>query len=55
MGCWNGDTKNQPTNKHENKGVWQERVHISKTTHQNHPFSQLRAARLKVELEKGTE
>ena len=32
MGRWNGDTGNQHTIKHNNKGAQQECVHLSKTT-----------------------
>ena len=46
MGRWNGDTENQHTNKHNNKGARQERVHTSKTPTKITPT--LRDARLKM-------
>ena len=48
MGRWNGDTGNQHTNKQQQ---WCAAATCTnfQNPHQNHPFSQLRAARLKVE------
>ena len=46
MGRWNGDTGNQHTNKHNNKGARQEHVHISKTP--TRITSTFRDARLKM-------
>ena len=54
MGRWNGDTEKQHTNKRQHRCAAATCTHLQKP-HQNHPFSQIRAARLKVEREKGTE
>ena len=57
MGHWNGDTKNQHTNKQQQWCAAATCTHLQ-NPHQNHPFSQLRAARLKLserkELNNGT-
>ena len=49
MGQWNGDTdtKNKHTNKKQQWCVAATCTHLQ-SPHQNHPFSQLRAARLKL-------
>ena len=57
MGRWNGDTNNQHNNKQQQRCAAATCTHLQ-NPHQNHPFSQLRAARLKLskrkELNNGT-
>ena len=51
MGRWNGDTENQHTNKQTQWCAAATCTYFEKP-HQNHPFSQLRAARLNLSKRK---